>query len=70
MTSLAQRLGRSASLSGTQKAAVLCMALGAEASGQILKHLTPEEMETVSREIARTPAAPAEVVDGVLGEYR
>lgn len=66
---LVARPPRHAALSGRQKSAVLCMALGAEASAKIMQHLGPEEMEIVSREIARTPAAGADVVDAVLGEY-
>lgn len=60
---------RSNALSGSQKSAVLCMALGVENSARVLKHLTPAEVELVSREIAQTPAVRSEMVDTVLNEY-
>ncbi len=61
---------RSAELTGLQKAAVLCMALGSETSARILQHLSPDEVEVLSREIASTPVVRAEVVDTVLVEYK
>jgi flagellar motor switch protein FliG len=45
------------------------MALGAEASARILSKLAREEVEAISRIIARTPAVPADVIDSVLHEY-
>ena len=54
---------------GAQKAAVLCMALGADASAKVLQQLSAEELELVSRIIAQTPRVKAEIVDKVLAEY-
>lgn len=60
---------RQAGLSGAQKSAVLCMALGAETSARIMQQLSPDEMEVVSRIVAQTPVVRAEMVDEVLTEY-
>ncbi|HYL80072.1 MAG TPA: hypothetical protein VEU07_04615, partial [Candidatus Acidoferrum sp.] len=40
-------------LSGTQKAAILLVSLGAESSAQIFKLLNDEEIETLTTEISR-----------------
>ncbi len=70
MTLVRTARAETTTLTGIQKAAVLCMALGAEASARVLKHLSVDEVEQVSREIARTPRVRAEVVDAVLAEYQ
>ncbi len=57
------------SLSGIQKSAVLCLALGPEKSAQILRQLAPDEVEAVSREIARLQEVEPEVVNHVLQEF-
>ena len=54
MSAVATRPPRAGTLTGTQKAAILCLALGAEASARILQQLGPEDVEQLSREIART----------------
>jgi flagellar motor switch protein FliG len=69
MTAVARPM-RASSLSGAQKAAVLCMALGADAAAKMLQQLSTSEMELVSREIANLPMVPPEVVDAVLNEFR
>ena len=46
------------SLSGPQKCAMLCMALGAKEAGKSCNTLQPEEVELVAREIAAMPAVP------------
>ena len=70
MSAVATRPPRAGALTGTQKAAILCLALGAEASARILQQLGPEDVEQLSREIARTGMVPGETVDAVLHEYR
>jgi flagellar motor switch protein FliG len=60
---------RSGTMSGAQKCAVLCMALGADTSAKVLQLLSPQEQEKVSREIAQTPVVRGEAVDKVLHEY-
>jgi len=61
--------GSRGGVSGAQKCAVLCMALGAEASARVLQQLSPHEMEQVSKEIAGTSVVKSEIVDSVLQEY-
>ena len=56
-------------LSGPQKGAVLCMALGAERSARIMQMLSAREMETITREIAGMPVVSADHVSGVLHEF-
>lgn len=71
MTAIAPRMPmRLGNLSGIQKAAILCMALGVEASARIMMRLNPDEVEAISRVITRTPAVPSEQVDAVLGEFQ
>jgi len=57
-------------LSGRQKVAVLLMALGEEASAEVTKNLSAEEIEAISFEIARLDHVPPEVVQGVLEEWK
>jgi len=57
------------SMSGVRKAAVLCMAMGAEQAAQVLQSLSPKEVELVTREIAAIQAVPPEVVQTVMGEF-
>ncbi len=65
--------GRSAepdALTGPQKGAVLCMALGAERSARIMQLLSAREVEVISREIASLPMVGADRVSTVLGEFQ
>ncbi len=57
-------------LSGRQKVAVLLMALGEEASAEITKSLSLEEVEAISFEIARMERVDPEVVAAVLDEWQ
>lgn len=58
------------SLSGAQKCAVLCIALGAEPASRLLKQLSAAEAEQVGREIALLPAVPQELVEAVLDDFQ
>lgn len=69
MTALESRSDGSQALSGARKAAILCIALGADASARILKHLRPEEVEQVTREIARIESVDEELAQAVLTEF-
>ncbi len=60
---------RPADLTGPQKVAILCMTLGAKTSSQILSHLTPEELEAISFEIARAGEIGPEMARQVLSEW-
>ena len=63
--------GRSSeTLSGAQKCAVLCMALGSRSAARILQQLDAEELDRVTREITTMAAVPREVVNQVLQEFQ
>lgn len=57
-------------MSGPQKGAVLCLALGAERSARIMTLLTPREVEVLSREIAGMPIVAADKITTVVGEFQ
>lgn len=57
-------------LTGMRKAAILCMTLGKDSAAEILKLLSPHEVEELSREIAITRAVEPETVQNVLTEFR
>jgi flagellar motor switch protein FliG len=57
-------------MSGAQKGAVLCMALGADRSARVMQMLTSREVETISREIASLPVVGADRVTTVLNEFQ
>ena len=63
------RVGTGGTLSGRQKAAVLCMALGTEAAAKITQQLSPEEAEAISFEIARMDHVGRETAEVVLQEW-
>jgi flagellar motor switch protein FliG len=56
-------------LTGRQKAAVLCMALGTEPAAAMTQKLTAEEVEIISYEIATMHRVSVEVMEAVLGEW-
>jgi flagellar motor switch protein FliG len=56
-------------LSGRQKAAVLCMALGTEFAAKITQKLSAEEVEAISLEIARMEHASGPLAEAVLAEW-
>jgi flagellar motor switch protein FliG len=54
---------------GVRKTAILLVMLGDEASSAILRELDQDEIEEVSREIARVQALTPEEAEGVLDEF-
>jgi len=54
---------------GIQKAATLLIILGDQASAEILKQLDEDEVQLVSREVARISAITSEQAENVLGEF-
>lgn len=56
-------------ITGRQKTAILCMILGKEAASRILQHLTPEELELISYEIAQAGPIDPDVAKLVLDEW-
>jgi len=57
------------SLRGTQKAAILMISIGADASSNIFKNLNPDESENLAREIVGMQNVSSEVIAKVLDEY-
>lgn len=57
-------------LTGPQKAAVLCMALGKEQGAKVMQLLTPAEIEMVGREIAALRSVRSTVIENVLAEFQ
>ncbi|HZT30550.1 MAG TPA: flagellar motor switch protein FliG [Bryobacteraceae bacterium] len=58
-----------ASLPGVRKAAILLVTLGEQASAEIIRHLTEDEVQKVSREVARISSISTENAESVLEEY-
>ena len=56
-------------LNGTQKAAVLMVAMGDDAAATIFKYLEEDEIQSISREIALTKNVQPEVADEILEEF-
>ncbi|MEX2582213.1 MAG: flagellar motor switch protein FliG [Gemmatimonadota bacterium] len=56
-------------LSGRQKAAIVCMVLGREAAAKITERLSPDEVEGISYEIARMEKVDKETSESVLHEW-
>ncbi|MEW6275346.1 MAG: flagellar motor switch protein FliG [Bacillota bacterium] len=58
-----------ARLNGFQKAAIVLIALGADLSARVLKHLPDEEIEQVSQQISLMENIPKEVQAAVIEEF-
>ncbi|HDI52179.1 flagellar motor switch protein FliG [candidate division KSB1 bacterium] len=56
-------------LSGYQKAAILLVAVGMEAASAIYKNLSNEDVEKLTREIARLRNIPSSVIQTVIEEF-
>ena len=56
-------------ITGLRKAAMLLVLLGDSTSGELVKHLTDDEVQAVSREIAHLDAISAEEADSLLQEF-
>ena len=56
-------------LTGVQKAAMVLVMLGEECSAQIIKQLTEDQVQLVSREIARIGTITADQADTVMEEF-
>jgi flagellar motor switch protein FliG len=57
-------------LTGVQKSAILLIALGNQASSELLKHLSEEQVQAVSSAIANLPSVSASEAESVLEEFR
>jgi flagellar motor switch protein FliG len=56
-------------LSGVKKAAILMVLLGDEASANIFRYLEEEEVQEITKEIARLGNINQEIADGVIDDY-
>ena len=56
-------------IAGMRKAAILLVCLGEQASGEVVKQLGEEEVQAVSREIARLGEVTPEQAEAVLDEF-
>jgi flagellar motor switch protein FliG len=56
-------------ISGVRKAAMLLVLLGEEASGQLMRELSEDEVQAVSREVARISTIQTEEAESVLEEF-
>src|SRR5271165_20532 len=54
---------------GIRKAAILMVILGDQTSGEILRQLDDEEVQLISREVARITSIDNEQAEGVLEEF-
>ena len=61
--------GEDEKISGSQKAAILLIALGPEKSSTIFKHLKEEEIEELTLEIANTRSVTPQVKEEVIDEF-
>ena len=55
---------------GMRKAAVLLLTLGEESSAELMRQLSEEEIQAVSREVARTGSVTPEQAETVLDEFQ
>lgn len=56
-------------LTGPQKVAILCMVLGRDGAAKLTERLTPDEVESISYEIARIERVDGETSEKVLHEW-
>lgn len=56
-------------LAGIEKAAMLLVSLGEEYSAEILKHLSEDEVDALTRAITRLPKVGSQQVESVLNEF-
>ncbi len=66
---MADQTSGSTSLSPAEKAAVLMMALGESDAAEVIKFLSPREVNRLSGAIARLNKVPKPIVEKVMGEF-
>ena len=60
---------RIAALTGPQKAAAVVVSLGADKASQLYKYMDPEDVETLTLEVARLGYLDSEMTEGVLTDF-
>ncbi|MEJ7616055.1 MAG: hypothetical protein WKF30_03575 [Pyrinomonadaceae bacterium] len=58
-----------AALTGARKAAIVCLSLGDEVTAELFKHLSEDEVQIISRELAIIQSVPSETAEVVLDEF-
>lgn len=56
-------------ISGTRKAAILCLSLGEEAASELLTYLEEEEVQKLSKELATLPKIKPETSERIVEEF-
>lgn len=56
-------------MAGTRKAAILCMMLGDEVAGEVLKYLSDEEVQEICGELTVLQSVPTDISDTVIEEF-
>jgi len=59
----------SRSISGIQKAALLMIAFNVDTAAEVIRHLDPADVESISTEISKVKNIPSQVVETVMDEY-
>ena len=60
---------RIAALTGPQKAAAVVVSLGADKASQLYKYMDPEDVETLTLEVARLGYLDSDMTEGVLTDF-
>ncbi len=69
MATAIARLAPTDSMTGRQKAAVLCLVLGTEGAAKVTQRLAPEEVEALGFEIARLDRVDGQAVEAIVEEW-
>ena len=64
-----QVVGSTSRMSGPQKAAVVLLAMGEEATAEVFKHLSEREIETLAREMTALGQVPVTETEKVIEEF-
>ncbi len=56
-------------LTNVRKAAILCLSLGEEAASALFKHLSEDEVQILSKELAMLPNVKSEITNSVIEEF-
>ena len=65
---MSQESSRLAAMSGTQRAAAVVVSLGVEKASQIYKYMEPEEVESLTLEVARLGYLDSQVTEELLSD--
>ena len=67
---MAQMKDKKEGMGGKMKAAILLVALGTKASAELLKEMTEEEVEVITKEIANLQNVESKMIEQVKSEFR